>query len=113
VALRLLPITALPCGDKVAVHSPSVTNRDFQALGWLVWESGAQVIFSSLHPVGRNWWAQSINTWLHGWCHHHNFGFFDNGMAYTAPDLLASNGSHPSQRGKSVFAQGLIDRAFN
>jgi len=49
-----------------------------------------------------------MNTWLRGWCHHHSFGFFDNGMAYTAAALLASNGSHLSQKGKRVFAQGLV-----
>jgi len=108
-------------GDEVAVRSPRVIKRDFRALGQLVRESGAQVIFSALLPVvgndiGRNSWAQSINTWLRGWCCHHHFGFFDNGMAYTAPGLLASNGSHLSQRGKRVFAQelaGLIDSALN
>jgi len=66
--------------------------------------------------VGRNRWTQSINAWLHGWCHQHNFGFFDNRMAYMAPGLLASDGIHLSQKGKRVFAQelaGLIDRALN
>ncbi|PKU43543.1 suppression of tumorigenicity 5 [Limosa lapponica baueri] len=64
---------------------------------------------------GRNRQIQAINTWLCGWCHHYNFGFFDNGMAYTAPGLLPSNGRHLSQRGKRVFAHeivGLIDRAL-
>jgi len=82
-------------------------------------ESRAQVIYSSLLPVAgsdvaRNRQTQSINTWLRGWCHQHSFGFFDNGMAYTAPALLASNGI--SQRGKRIFAQelaGLIGRALN
>jgi len=76
---------------------------------------------SSLLPLvgsdaGRNRWAQSINTCLCGWCHRHSFAFFDNGMVYTAPGLLASNESHLSQRGKRVFAQelaGPIDRALN
>jgi len=35
-------------------------------------------------------------------------GFFDNGMAHRAPGLLASNGSHISQRQQRVFAQGLV-----
>jgi len=61
-------------GDEVAVRSPGVIKRDFRDLGWLVRESGAQVIFSSLLPaaggdVARNRWTQSINTWLCGWCH--------------------------------------------
>jgi len=84
-------------------------------------ESGAQVIFSSLHPIvgsvtGRNRQAQSSNTWLYGWCHHHSFGFFDRGMPYMAPGLLAPKWSHLSQRGKRVFDQelaGVIGRALN
>ena len=45
-----------------------------------------------------------------------SFSFFDNGMVYTAPGLLASDGNHLSQREKRVFAHklvGLIDRALN
>ena len=108
-------------GDEVAMRSPRAIKRDFRALGRLVRESGAQVIFSSILPVagsdiGRNRQTQSINTWLCGWCHHHSFGFFDNGMAYTAPGLLVSDGIQLSERGKRVFAHelvGLIDRALN
>jgi len=49
-------------GDKVAVHSQRVIKRDFKALGRLVRESGAQVVFSSLPPVvgsdtGKNRWT--------------------------------------------------------
>ena len=107
--------------DEVAVSSPRVIKKEFKALGRLVKESGAQVIFSSLLPVvgrdvERHRQTQSINTWLRDWCHRHNFGFFDHGMTYTAPSLLASNGDQLSQRGKRIFAQklaGLIDRALN
>jgi len=66
--------------------------------------------------VERDRQTQSINTWLHDWCHRHNFGFLDHGRTYTAPSLLASNGNQLSQRGKRIFAQelaGLIDRALN
>ena len=108
-------------GDETTACSPRVIKRDFKALGQLIRESGVQVIFSSILPVagsniGRNRWTQSINTWLRGWCHLQNFGFFDNRMAYTAPGLLALDGIHLSQRGKRVFAHelaGLIDRALN
>jgi len=60
--------------EEVAVHSRRVIKRDFRALGQLVRESGAQVIFSSLLPVadgdvGRNRCTQPTNTWLRGWCH--------------------------------------------
>jgi len=101
--------------------SPRAIKRDFRALGQLPRESVAQVVFSFLFPfvgsdIGRNRWAQSINTWLCIWCLHHSFGFFDNGMAYTAPGLLVSDGIHLSQRGKKVFDHklaGLVDRALN
>lgn len=84
-------------------------------------ESGAQVTFSSTLPVEgnnirRNRWAESINTWLHGWCHCQHFGGFDNAMAYAAPGMLASGGIHPSQQGRRVFAQevaGLTGRALH
>jgi len=80
--------------DEVAVSSPRVIKREFKALGRLVEESGAQVIFSSLLPVvggdiEQHRQTQSINTWLRDWCHRHNFGFFDHVMTYTAPCLLA------------------------
>jgi len=83
---------------EVAVSSPKAIEKEFKALGQLVKESGAQVIFSSLLPVvGRDVeryrQTQSINTWLRYWCHHHKFGFFDHGTTYTAPSLLASNGN--------------------
>jgi len=108
-------------GDEVAVCSTEVIKRDFRAEGWLRRETGAQVVFSSLFPavgcdIGSNGRTQSINTWLRGWRHQHNFGFFDNGLAYTAPGLLVSDGSHLSQRGKRVSVQelvGLLDRALN
>ena len=108
-------------GEEAATHRPRAIKGDFRALGRLVRESGTPVIFSSLLPVAgsdivRNRWIQSINTWLCGWCRHHSFVLCDNGMAYAAPGLLASNGRHLSQRGKRVFAHelaGLIDRALN
>lgn len=56
-----------------------------------------------------------INTWLRGWCNCRNLGFFDHGEFYSAPDLMAIDGSHLSPRGKQVLAQelaGLIERAL-
>ena len=57
-----------------------------------------------------------INTWLNGWCHHRNFGFFNHGAVFLAPVLMAADGSHLSQRGKDLLAQelaGLLERALN
>lgn len=47
---------------------------------------------------------QSINNGLRGWCHHHHFGGFDNGMVYMVPGLLVSDGIHLSQSRKRDFA---------
>ncbi|GAB0204069.1 mitochondrial enolase superfamily member 1 [Grus japonensis] len=58
--------------------------------------------------TGKKRRTQSIKTWLHVYCHCHNFGFFNNGMAYMAPGLMNSDGIHLSQRGKRVFAQELV-----
>ena len=82
---------------------------------------GEQVVFSSVPSVVGSdiewtWKAQLINTWLRGWCHLRNLGFFDHGEAYSAPGLMAADGSHLSQRGKQILAQelaGLIERALN
>ncbi|GAB0179160.1 hypothetical protein GRJ2_000381300 [Grus japonensis] len=109
------------CGDEAETRTTKAIKRDFRLLGQSLKDSGAQVIFSSLLPVegsngGWNRRTQSINAWLHGWCQRHNFGFFDNGMAYMAPGLMNPDGIHLSQRGKRIFAQelaGLIDRALN
>jgi len=76
------PLLLFHVGDnEVAMNSQRAIERDFRALGWLVRESRAQVTFSSLLLVagsdtGRNRWAQSVNTWLRGSYHGHNFGFF-------------------------------------
>ena len=78
-------------------------------------------MFSFKLPVarndeGRNRKSQQISIWLRAWCHQQNFGFFDHGLVYTTPGLLATDGVHLSQRGKRIFAQelaGLIERALN
>ena len=38
-------------GDEATTCSPRAIKRDFRALGWVVRESGAQVVFSTLLPV--------------------------------------------------------------
>ncbi|KFV04940.1 hypothetical protein N340_02425, partial [Tauraco erythrolophus] len=108
-------------GDETETRSPRLIKRDFRTLGQLVRGSGAQVIFSSIFPVasndtGRSKCIQSINMWLRGRCHRHNFGFFDNGMGHMAPGLLALDRTCISQGGMRVLAQrlaGLIDWALN
>jgi len=96
---------------------PRAITKDFRALRALVKGSGAQEVFSSIPPVagndeGRNRKSQQISTWLQAWCHRRDFGFFDHGLVYTTPGLLATDRVHISQRGKRILAQelaGLID----
>uniref|UniRef100_A0A8B9I413 Uncharacterized protein n=1 Tax=Anser brachyrhynchus TaxID=132585 RepID=A0A8B9I413_9AVES len=83
-------------GEEAASCSLRGMKKDFKALGWLVKESGAQVIFSSLLPfwgddVGWNRRIQFINAWLHDWCHRQGFGFFHNGWFYKTPGLTLSD----------------------
>jgi len=71
-------------------------QKSFRALGRLVDEVGAQVIFSCI-PSGAlrdTEWArktQVMNKWLRGWCCHVNFGLFDHGVIYSAPGLMAAD----------------------
>ena len=60
--------------------------------------------------------TQQINLWLQDWCYCQGFGFFNHGLVYRMPDLLASDGMHLSQSRKRILEQelaGLIDRALN
>ena len=96
-------------------------KRDFRALGKLVKGSGAQIVFSSIPSVSgmdekdyRR--TQQVNLWLRNWCYRQGFGFFNHGLVYRTPELLASDGMHLSQRGKRILGQelaGLIERALN
>ena len=96
-------------------------KRDFRALGQLVEGLGAQVVFSSIPTVAgkdteRSRKTPLINTWLRGWCHRRNFGFFDHGEVYMAPGLLVTDGVQLSHKGKRIMAHelaGLIERALN
>jgi len=59
-------------------------KEDFRALGVKAKSIGAQVIFSSILPVGgrgsaRNRRVMSFNSWLCDWCRCEGFGFYDNG----------------------------------
>lgn len=115
------PLLIVHAGNvKVTERSLRATERGFSELGRLVDGAGVQVVLSSNTSVAardteRTRETHLINTWLRGWCHHRNFAFFDHGVAYSVPDLMALNGSHPSQRGKWILAcelAGLAERAL-
>ncbi|KGL92731.1 hypothetical protein N301_10736, partial [Charadrius vociferus] len=107
--------------DDVVRRTPRAMKKDFRALGRLVKGSGAQVLFSSVPPVAGNdeevnWKSQQVNDWLRTWCHRQGFGFFDHGLIYRSPGLLAADGKSLSRRGKMVLGTelaGLIGRALN
>ena len=92
-------------GDEIADRSPKAIKGDFRALGRLVEESRAQVVFSSIPALAeksteRGRKTHLVNRWLRDWCLQSNFGFFDHGEVYTAPGLLATSGAQLSQRGE-------------
>ena len=116
------PLLIVQAGSEdIEKSSLKAIKRDFRGLGRLVEEAGVQVVFSSIPTVAgrgkeRTRKAHLINTWLRGWCHHRNFGFYDPGALYSAPGLLSADGFHLSLRGKRILAHelaGLIDRALN
>ena len=115
------PLLIVQAGsDDIDERSLKAIKRDFRGLGRLVDGAGVQVVFSSIPAVAgrgteRTRKAHLINTWLRGWCQHRNVGFFDHGALYSAPGLMAADGSL-SLRGKRILAQelaGLVERALN
>ena len=104
-----------------ASRNPRRIKEDYKALGVQVKSIGAQVIFSSILPVrgkgaARNRRIMQINFWLHGWCRHEGFGFYDNGTFFDDYSLLGRDGIHLSRRGKGIFGSrlaNLVRRALN
>jgi len=96
-------------------------KEDFKALGGKAQSFGAQVIFSSVLLVGgrgspRNRCIMGINSWLHGWCRHEGFGFYDNGTFFNDNNPLKRHGTHLSRKGKGIFGNrlaSLVWRALN
>ena len=91
--------------EEVMERSPKAIKKDFRALGRLVEESGAQVVFPSIPSVAgkdteRVRKTHLIIRWLRDWCRQWNFGFFDCGEVYMALGLLGTDGVQLSQRGK-------------
>ena len=115
------PLLIVQAGsDDVEKRSLKAIKQDYRGLGRLVEGAGVQVVFSSI-PTGegrgteRTWKARVVNRWLRGWCQHRNFGFFHHGELYSAPGLMAPDGSL-SPRGKRILGQelaGLIESALN
>lgn len=57
-----------------------------------------------------------MNSWLHGWCHTGDFGFYDHGSTFDKPGLLGADRIHLMKWGKRVFANNLArltKRALN
>ena len=116
------PLLIVQAGsDEVAERSLRSIKEDFRGLGRVVEGTGVQVDFSSLPSVaGKDTESiqktRLINKWLRSWCKHRNFGFFDHGVIYSAPGMMAADGSSLSPRGKRILAQelaGLIERCLN
>ena len=88
--------------DDITRRNPKAMKRDFRSLGKVIKGSGAQTVFSSIPSVGGRdekeyRGTQQMNLWLQDWCYRQGFGFFNHGLAYRTPDLLALDGMHLSQ----------------
>ena len=94
---------------------------DYKALGVQVKNTGVQVIFSSVLPVGgkmeaRNRCIMHIHFWLCGWCWCEGFGFYDNGTFCEDYNLSGRDGVHLSRTGRAVFGSrpaNLVRQASN
>ncbi|GAB0205522.1 hypothetical protein GRJ2_003017800 [Grus japonensis] len=89
-------------------------KEDYKALGVQDKNIGAQVLFSSILPVGgkgaaRNRSIMHINSWLCGWCRHKGFGFYNNRTFFDDYNLLGRDGIHLSGRGKAIFGSRLAN----
>lgn len=99
------PLLILQAGsDGTEKKSTRTIKRDFRALSRVVDRAGAQAVFFSVPLVAetndeRNRKAHIINKWLKDWCHQQNFGFFDHGTIFIAPQLLESDGPYLSVKG--------------
>ncbi|KFV62115.1 hypothetical protein N307_03715, partial [Dryobates pubescens] len=116
------PLLVIQAGsDEIDKKGMRAIKKEFKALGQLIDGAGAQVVFFSVPSVTgeyteRNGRTHTINNWLRGWWQQQNFGFFEHGTTFTAPDLLGPDGVQLSRKGKRVLAlelAGLIKRALN
>ncbi|XP_068011472.1 uncharacterized protein [Melanerpes formicivorus] len=98
------PLMVIQAGsDEIDRKGTRIIKKEFRALGQLIDGAGAQVVFCSIPSVSgvyteRNGRTHTINNWLRAWCQRQNFGFYDHGATFTAPDLLGPDGVHLSRR---------------
>ena len=69
------------------------------SVGWSTSEKHHTYIFSCPFS-GREGYKEGqetplISKWRRGWCKQKNFGFFDHGVIYSAPGMMAADGNSP------------------
>ncbi|XP_059569259.1 uncharacterized protein LOC109285671 [Alligator mississippiensis] len=90
--------------NDAARRTPDHLMVDYSALGGVLKEFGAQVVFSSILPVngrGRRHenCIRETNWRLRQWCLEAGFGFLDNDPHITTRDMLSWDGLHVSPKG--------------
>jgi len=107
--------------NDIASQNQGRIKEDFKSLGGQAKSIGAQFIFSSILLAGgkgaaRNSHVMNINSWICGWCHHEDLGFYDNKILFSDCNLLGRVGIHLSRKGKGIFGSRLANfvwRALN
>jgi len=88
-------------------------KQDNKALAVQVKNTGAQVIFSSVLPVGGKRKARNRhmmhNFWLSGWCWREDIGFYDSRTFCEDYNLLGRVEIHLFRRGGSIFGSKLAN----
>ncbi|KFV65520.1 hypothetical protein N307_00492, partial [Dryobates pubescens] len=108
------PLLVIQAGRDEIDKKGTRAIKEFRALGLLVDGAEVQVVFCSVPSVAgvyteRNGRTHTINNCLRPWCQQRNFGFFDHGATFTAPNLLGPDGVHVL----ALELAGLIRRALN
>ncbi|XP_059585868.1 uncharacterized protein LOC132251171 [Alligator mississippiensis] len=105
------PMVLIHVGTNDAARSPDHLVMDDHALGGMLREIGAQVVFSSVLPVsgrGRRHVTciRETNWRLWEWCLKAGFGFLDNNPHNRTRDMLRWDGLHLSPTGGAQPHQG-------
>ncbi|XP_059576257.1 uncharacterized protein LOC132247667 [Alligator mississippiensis] len=92
--------------NNVARMSPDHIMKDFHELGDSLKKTGAQVVFSSILPVGSSQRRQGahikeVNRRLQSWCLQESFGFYSHDQHFQGGGFLGDDNLHLSPRGSS------------
>uniref|UniRef100_A0A493TS73 Uncharacterized protein n=1 Tax=Anas platyrhynchos platyrhynchos TaxID=8840 RepID=A0A493TS73_ANAPP len=91
------PLVVIQVGSReAATRKMRNIKKDFASRGRSLKGSGAQVVFSSVLPLGdrdpeRRRRTGPVNDWQRGWCLDQGFGYFSLGQPFGKPGMWAAD----------------------